>query len=83
VQVLGPIDKFLGELDSLINDSKVRNETLIKSISSLHQSDLAHAAEGMLKLERLNLKLLDRQESTDEVALVALITKKRFSWVKN
>jgi len=79
---IDPPDKFLMELDSLINDSKIRNETLIKSFSSLPQSDLAQAAEGMLKLERLNLKLLDRQESTDEVALVALITKKRFSWVK-
>jgi hypothetical protein len=83
VQAIGPVDEFLQELDSLINDSKVRNETLIKTISSLRQSDLAEIAEEMLKLERLNLKLLDMQESTGEAVQVALITKKRFSWVKN
>jgi hypothetical protein len=83
VQAIGPVDEFLQKLDSLINDSKVRYDTLIKTISSLPQSDLAQAAEGMLKLERLNLKLLDRQESTDEVVQVALITKDRFIWVKN
>jgi hypothetical protein len=81
--VIGPIEVFVETLDSLINETQTRSQSMFNVIGSFPQADLAKTAQELVKLECLWQRLSEEQEVSGGPVDVALITKGGFAWVKH